>query len=39
MRKLFAPIIESLDGVASIESVGKTHISSTPAELTQIQHY
>ena len=38
MRKLLAIIRSLIDGRASIESVGKTSISRTPGDVTDIPH-
>lgn len=38
MRKLFATIIALVSGKASIESVGKSSISKTPGDVTEIRH-
>jgi len=38
MRKLLAIMKEVADGRASIESVGKFHISRTPGDVTQLSH-
>jgi len=38
MRKLFATMKALVNGAASIESVGKTRISRTPGNTTQIGH-
>jgi hypothetical protein len=38
MRKLFAIILALLEGKASIESVGKSAISKSPGDVTEIAH-
>jgi hypothetical protein len=38
MRKLFATIVALISGKVSIESVGKTSISKTPGDVTEIKH-
>jgi len=38
MRKLFATIKALAEGGASIESVGKSTISKTPGNVTEIAH-
>jgi hypothetical protein len=38
MRKLFATIVALLEGKASIESVGKSAISKSPGDVTEIRH-
>jgi hypothetical protein len=38
MRKLFATIVALLEGNASIESVGKSAISKSPGDVTEIRH-
>lgn len=38
MRKLFAIIVALLEGKASIESVGKSAISKSPGDVTEIPH-
>jgi len=38
MRKLLAILKELIRGGASIESVGKSLISKTPGDVTQISH-
>jgi hypothetical protein len=38
MRKLLATLKALLEGGVSIESVGKTRVSKTPGDVTQIKH-
>jgi hypothetical protein len=38
MRKLFATIVALLEGKASIESIGKSAISKSPGDVTEIRH-
>jgi len=38
MRKLFATMKALANGAASIESIGKTRISRTPGDVTQLSH-
>jgi hypothetical protein len=38
MRKLFATFIQLIKGKVSIESVGKSSISKTPGDVTEIRH-
>jgi hypothetical protein len=38
MRRLLAILKALLDGRASIDSVGKTRVSKTPGDVTQIKH-
>jgi len=38
MRKLFATIVALLEGKASIEPVGKSAISKSPGDVTEIRH-
>ena len=38
MRKLFATIVALLEGNVSIESVGKSAISKSPGDVTEIRH-